>query len=149
MSLSDSLLAAIVRADGDAAARWADALRAVQAHEHSSLGDLKDTQAAQRLAARREALPLSWLSLPPAEGFAEMSALSPEAKQALFAWCIAHTNSCSKDLRCVIQPRAASARGSHDARSTQGGCRRRARWSSGLDQASRLAAQAATPGCRP
>lgn len=66
-------------------------LRAVQTHEHSSLGDLKDTPAAQRLAARREGLPLAWLSLPPAEGFAEMSALSPEAKQALFAWCIAQT----------------------------------------------------------
>lgn len=66
-------------------------LRAVQTHEHSSLGDLKDTPAAQRLAARREALHLAWLSLPPAEGFAEMSALSSQAKQALFAWCIAQT----------------------------------------------------------
>lgn len=66
-------------------------LRAVQTHEHSSLGDLKDTPAAQRLAARRDALHLAWLSLPPAEGFAEMFALSSEAKQALFAWCIAQT----------------------------------------------------------
>src|SRR3546814_515980 len=66
-------------------------LRAVQVQEHSSLGDLKDTPAAQRLAARREALHLAWLSLPPAEGFAEMSALSSESKQALFAWCIAQT----------------------------------------------------------
>jgi ParB family chromosome partitioning protein len=66
-------------------------LRANQTHERSSLGDLKDTPAAQRLAARHEALHLAWLSLPPAEGFAEMSALSLEAKQALFAWCIAQT----------------------------------------------------------
>ena len=66
-------------------------LRAVQTREHSSLGDLKDTPAAQRLAARREALHPTWLSLPPAEGFAEMSALSSEAKRALFAWCIAQT----------------------------------------------------------
>src|SRR3546814_18721894 len=52
---------------------------------------LKDTPAARLLAARREALHLAWLSLPPAEGFAEMSALSSETKQALFAWCIAQT----------------------------------------------------------
>src|SRR3546814_2874797 len=52
---------------------------------------LKDTPAARLLAARREALHLAWLSLPPAEGFAEMSALSSATKQALFAWCIAQT----------------------------------------------------------
>ena len=66
-------------------------LRAVQTHEHSSLGDLKDTPAAQLLASRREGLDLVWLSLPPSEGFAQLCALSPEAKQALFAWCVAQT----------------------------------------------------------
>src|SRR3546814_14584003 len=50
---------------------------------------LKDTPAAGLLAAGRERLDLAWLSLPPAEGFAALCALSSEAKQALFAWCIA------------------------------------------------------------
>ena len=66
-------------------------LRAVQTNEHSSLGDLKDTPAAQLLASRRKGLDLSWLRLPPSEGFAQLCALSPEAKQALFAWCVAQT----------------------------------------------------------
>jgi ParB family chromosome partitioning protein len=66
-------------------------LRAVQTHADSSLDDLKDTPAAQRLADRRERLDLGWLSLPPASGFAQLCALSPEAKQALFAWCVAQT----------------------------------------------------------
>src|SRR3546814_16891026 len=52
---------------------------------------LKDTPAAGLLAAGRERLDLAWLSLPPAEGFAALCALSSEAKQALFAWCIAQT----------------------------------------------------------
>lgn len=66
-------------------------LRAVQTHEHSSLGDLKETPAAQLLAARCDGLDLAWLSLPPAEGFAQLCALPPEAKQTLFAWCVAQT----------------------------------------------------------
>jgi ParB family chromosome partitioning protein len=66
-------------------------LRAVQTHADSSLDDLKDTPAAERLAARREGLDLAWLSLPPAKGFARLSALSAEAKEALFAWCAAQT----------------------------------------------------------
>lgn len=66
-------------------------LRAVQTHEYSSLSDLKDTPAAQLLATRRERLDLAWLSLPPSEGFAQLCVLSPEAKQALFAWCVAQT----------------------------------------------------------
>jgi ParB family transcriptional regulator, chromosome partitioning protein len=66
-------------------------LRALQTHADSSLGDLKDTPDAQRLAARRERLDLAWLSLPPAEGFARLCALSSGAKQALFAWCVAQT----------------------------------------------------------
>ena len=66
-------------------------LRAVQTHEHSSLGDLKDTPVAQLLASRREGLDLAWLSLPPSEGFAQLCALSPEAKRALFAWCVTQT----------------------------------------------------------
>jgi ParB family chromosome partitioning protein len=67
-------------------------LRAVQTHSDSSLGDLKDTPAAECLAARRERLDLAWLSLPPASGFTRLCALSPEAKQALFAWCVAQTS---------------------------------------------------------
>lgn len=66
-------------------------LRAVQTRERSSLGDLKHTAAAQLLATRREGLDLAWLSLPPSEGFAQLCALSPEAKQALFAWCVTQT----------------------------------------------------------
>jgi ParB family chromosome partitioning protein len=66
-------------------------LRALETHADSSLGDLKDTTAARSLAARREQLDLVWLSVPPAEGFARLCALSPEAKQALFAWCVAQT----------------------------------------------------------
>lgn len=66
-------------------------LRAVQTHEHSSLGDLKETSAAQLLAARREGLDLAWLSLPPAEGFTQLCALPPEAKQTLFTWCVAQS----------------------------------------------------------
>ena len=34
-------------------------------------------------------LDLDWLSLPPAEGFKALSAFPPEAKQRLFAWCVA------------------------------------------------------------
>ena len=66
-------------------------LRALQTHADSSLGDLKDTPAAERLAARREGLELAWLSLPPDQGFARLCALSSGAKQALFAWCVAQT----------------------------------------------------------
>jgi ParB family chromosome partitioning protein len=66
-------------------------LRALQSHEHSSLDDLRDTPAAERLAAGREGLDLASLSLPPAEGFARLGALSSGAKQALFAWCVAQT----------------------------------------------------------
>jgi hypothetical protein len=43
------------------------------------------------LAARKRLLDVDWLSLPPAEGFQALSALPADAKQRLFAWCIAGT----------------------------------------------------------
>ena len=57
----------------------------------SSLNDLAGTPADRLLEARHKALDLDWLSLPPAEGFAALAALPAEAKQRLFAWCIAAT----------------------------------------------------------
>lgn len=64
-------------------------LRAAPTHQRSSLNDLGGTVADQRLTARQETLPFSWLTLPPAEGFAALCALSAGEKQALFAWCVA------------------------------------------------------------
>ena len=66
-------------------------LRAVETRLASSSNDLADTPADRLLAAREKALALDWLSLPPAEGFATLAALPAEAKQDLFAWCIAAT----------------------------------------------------------
>jgi ParB family chromosome partitioning protein len=66
-------------------------LRALQTHADSSLGDLKDTPAVHSLAAWPEELDLAWLGLPPTSGFTRLCALSSEAKQALFAWCVAQT----------------------------------------------------------
>jgi ParB family chromosome partitioning protein len=66
-------------------------LRAAETPLRSSLNDLADTPADRLLEAERQALDLGWLSLPPAEGFSALSALPPEAKQRLFAWCIAAT----------------------------------------------------------
>jgi ParB family chromosome partitioning protein len=64
-------------------------LRAAETPLRSSLNDLADTPADRLLEAQRQALDTAWLSLPPAMGFAALSALPPEAKQRLFAWCIA------------------------------------------------------------
>ena len=64
-------------------------LRMIETRPRSSLGDLAGTPADRRLEAQRNALDLDWLSLPPAEGFKALSALPPEAKQRLFAWCVA------------------------------------------------------------
>ena len=56
-------------------------LRAVETRPSSSLNDLADTPADRLLEAREQALALDWLSLPPAEGFAALAALSSAAKQ--------------------------------------------------------------------
>ena len=66
-------------------------LRAIETRPESSLNDLSGTPADRLLDAHRNALDVDWLSLPPAEGFAALSALPPAAKQRLFAWCIAAT----------------------------------------------------------
>jgi ParB family transcriptional regulator, chromosome partitioning protein len=66
-------------------------LRAVEARPASSLNDLTATSADRLLEARHKALDVDWLSLPPVEGFAALTALPEAAKQDLFAWCIAAT----------------------------------------------------------
>jgi ParB family chromosome partitioning protein len=66
-------------------------LRAVNTRPSSSLNDLAGTPADRLLEAREKALGLDWLSLPPTEGFEALAALPTEAKQNLFAWCIAAT----------------------------------------------------------
>ena len=66
-------------------------LRTVETRLQSSLNDLDGTPADRLLAARKKTLPLDWLSLPPAAGFAALAALPVEAKQDLFAWCVAAT----------------------------------------------------------
>jgi ParB family chromosome partitioning protein len=66
-------------------------LRAVETRLQSSLNDLDGTPADRLLKARKKALPLDWLSLPPAAGFAALAALPAQKKQDLFAWCIAAT----------------------------------------------------------
>ena len=64
-------------------------LTAVETPLRNSLNDLADTPADRLLEAHRQALETDWLRLPPAEGFEALSALPREAKQRLFAWCIA------------------------------------------------------------
>jgi ParB family chromosome partitioning protein len=64
-------------------------LRAVETRPQSSLNDLAGTPADRLLEAHKNALDVNWLTLPPAEGFAALAALPLEAKQRLFAWCIA------------------------------------------------------------
>ena len=66
-------------------------LRATEAHPRSSLNDLSGTPADRLIEAQGAALDLDWLKLSPAQGFAALSALPPDAKQRLFAWCIAST----------------------------------------------------------
>jgi ParB family transcriptional regulator, chromosome partitioning protein len=63
--------------------------RATPTPLHSSLNDLAGTAADRLLEARGTALDLDWLKFPPAEGFAALAALSADAKQRLFARCIA------------------------------------------------------------
>jgi ParB family transcriptional regulator, chromosome partitioning protein len=66
-------------------------LRAVEAAPRSSLNDLSGTPADRLIEAQGAVLDLDWLELPPAEAFTALTALPPEAKQRLFAWCIAST----------------------------------------------------------
>jgi ParB family chromosome partitioning protein len=64
-------------------------LRAVEATPRSSLNDLAGTPADRLLEAQRHGLNLDWLKLPPAEALTAMAALPADAKQDLFAWCVA------------------------------------------------------------
>jgi ParB family chromosome partitioning protein len=64
-------------------------LRAIETRPRSTLNDLAGTPGDKLLETREKALDIGWLSLPPAKGFAALVALPPEAKQRLFAWCIA------------------------------------------------------------
>jgi ParB family chromosome partitioning protein len=66
-------------------------LRASETSLRSTLNDLAGTPADRLLTAREAALDTAWLDLPPAQAFAALSALPAEAKQRLFAWCIALT----------------------------------------------------------
>ena len=66
-------------------------LRATEADPRSSMNDLYGTPADRLIEALGAALDLDWLKLPPAQGFAALAALPIEAKQRLFAWCIAST----------------------------------------------------------
>ncbi|MFZ3237475.1 MAG: ParB N-terminal domain-containing protein [Stellaceae bacterium] len=64
-------------------------LRVIEAPPHSSLNDLAGTAADCHLEAQGNTLDLDWLKLPPGEGFAALAGLPSEAKQRLFARCIA------------------------------------------------------------
>ena len=64
-------------------------LRAIETPLRSSSNDLGGTPADGLLEAQGNALDLDWLKLPPADGFAALAALPSEAKQRLFARCIA------------------------------------------------------------
>jgi hypothetical protein len=66
-------------------------LRASEVPLRSTLNDLAGTPADRLLTAREAALDTAWLDLPPVQSFAALSALPNEAKQRLFAWCIALT----------------------------------------------------------
>ena len=77
-------------------------LRATESAPRSSLNDLSGTPADRLIETHGTALDLDWLKLPPAEGFAALAALPMEAKQRLFARCIA---SCMKP-QLAIEDRA-------------------------------------------
>ena len=64
-------------------------LRATEARPRSSLNDLSGTPADRLLETHGCALDLDWLKLSPAQGFAALAALPWDAKERLFAWCIA------------------------------------------------------------
>jgi ParB family chromosome partitioning protein len=69
--------------------RAAQQLRATESAPRSSLNDLSGSPADRLLETHGRALDLDWLQLPPAQGFATLAALPADAKQRLFAWCIA------------------------------------------------------------
>lgn len=77
-------------------------LRATECAPRSSLNDLSGTPADRLLEAQRSALDLDWLQLPPSKAFAALAALPMDAKQRLFAWCVA---SCLKP-QLAIEDRA-------------------------------------------
>jgi ParB family transcriptional regulator, chromosome partitioning protein len=77
-------------------------LRANESRPRSSLNDLSSTPADRLIEAHGSALDLDWLKLPAAEAFAALAALPADAKQRLFAWCIA---SCLKP-QLAIEDRA-------------------------------------------
>ena len=64
-------------------------LRAIEARLHNSFNDLAGSPADGLLEAHKSTLDFDWLKLRPAEGFAALAALPTEAKQRLFARCIA------------------------------------------------------------
>ena len=64
-------------------------LKGTETPLRSSLNDLAGTPADRLLEARKNALDLDWFSLPPTEGFQALCALPIDAKQRLFAWCVA------------------------------------------------------------
>jgi ParB family transcriptional regulator, chromosome partitioning protein len=64
-------------------------LRATEAVPRSSLNDLSGTPADRLIETHGIALDLDWLKLPPAQGFAALAALPMDARQRLFAWCVA------------------------------------------------------------
>ena len=80
------------------------ALRATQNYPRSSLNDLTGTSADRLLEAHQQALDIKWLSLPPGEDFKAMSALPVDAKQRLFAWCIAATLEAQLDFEDHADP---------------------------------------------
>jgi ParB family transcriptional regulator, chromosome partitioning protein len=55
----------------------------------SSLGDIGDTKAAQKIDAARQALAVHWLGLPQHERFLALRALPQAEKERLFAFCVA------------------------------------------------------------
>jgi hypothetical protein len=63
--------------------------RATEATPGSSLNDLSRHPGRPADRGAAHALALDWLKLPAAEGFAALAAVPAEAKQRLFAWCIA------------------------------------------------------------
>jgi ParB family chromosome partitioning protein len=77
-------------------------LRATETAPRNSLNDLSGTPADRLLETHGCALDLDWLQLSPAQGFAVLAALPADAKQRLFAWCIA---SCLKP-QLAIEDRA-------------------------------------------
>jgi ParB family chromosome partitioning protein len=67
-------------------------LRAIEAMPRTSMNDLAGTAADRWLIAQKEVLEFDWFNLTkPEQSFAALAALPLEAKQRLFAWCLAAT----------------------------------------------------------